>query len=90
MSWGESRELLSAVQPQGQTTRIDYDRFGMPIGETDALGQHTRTLWDSRWFEPLVITGPDGLSWRYAYDDKGLLTTATAPDGSTTEYAYDK
>jgi RHS repeat-associated protein len=89
LQWNAQRELLACIRPDGTTTRFAYDANGLQNGVTDALGQHTRTLWDSRWFEPLAITGPDGATWRFEYDTLGLRTRETAPDGSHTEMAYD-
>ncbi|RQN75095.1 RHS repeat protein, partial [Acinetobacter baumannii] len=68
---------------------FQYDDNGLQTGIVDPLGRLTRMLWDSQWFEPLRITGPDGATWRYEYDRQGLLVQETAPDGSTTAYAYD-
>ncbi|ADX46313.1 RHS repeat-associated core domain protein [Paracidovorax avenae ATCC 19860] len=87
--WNERRELLSCTRPSGASTTFQYDDNGMQTGVVDPLGRLTRTLWDSRWFEPLRTTGPDGATWRYEYDRQGLLVQETAPDGGVTRYAYD-
>jgi len=89
LAWNERRELLACSRPSGATTTFQYDDNGLQTGIVDPLGRLTRMLWDSQWFEPLRITGPDGATWRYEYDRQGLLVQETAPDGSTTAYAYD-
>ncbi|WP_225977738.1 DUF6531 domain-containing protein, partial [Paracidovorax avenae] len=89
LAWNERRELLSCTRPSGASTTFQYDDNGMQTGVVDPLGRLTRTLWDSRWFEPLRTTGPDGATWRYEYDRQGLLVQETAPDGGVTRYAYD-
>uniref|UniRef100_UPI000A421E07 hypothetical protein n=1 Tax=Paracidovorax avenae TaxID=80867 RepID=UPI000A421E07 len=55
--WNERRELLSCTRPSGASTAFQYDDNGMQTGVVDPLGRLTRTLWDSRWFEPLRTTG---------------------------------
>ncbi|WCM93954.1 DUF6531 domain-containing protein [Acidovorax sp. NCPPB 2350] len=89
LAWNERRELLACSTPSGATTTFQYDDNGLQTGVVDPLGRLTRTLWDSQWFEPLRITGPDGATWRYEYDRQGLPTQETAPDGGVTEYAHD-
>ncbi|SDE62180.1 RHS repeat-associated core domain-containing protein [Paracidovorax valerianellae] len=89
LRWSERRELLACTRPSGATITFQYDENALQSGVVDPLGQLTRILWDSRWFVPLRVTGPDGATWRWEYDDRGLPTTATAPDGITTETAWD-
>ncbi|WCM98319.1 DUF6531 domain-containing protein [Acidovorax sp. GBBC 1281] len=89
LEWNERRELLACSTPSGATTMFQYDENGLQSGVVDPLGRLTRMLWDSQWFEPLRITGPDGATWRYEYDRQGLPVQETAPDGGVTEYAHD-
>lgn len=76
----------------GRTNRFTYDVAGNVIRRVDPIGRITEFEYDLRWSKPTSITRYDDAGtpqvWRYGYDNKGNLETATDPLNNTTRMGY--
>jgi YD repeat-containing protein len=98
---GEAQPSTSAVSGEGSSTSHTYDRWGNMLTSTDALGNLTTYVYDSRnqlirEIEPRVlVVDEQGLrSWQTPeqqayYDVNGWLRGATDENGHTTTADYD-
>ncbi len=70
----------TATNPEGTTT---YAQFTSTYNADSQVTSRTRTITDG------TLSHPDNGTWRYTYDARGLLDTATDPDDVLTEYDFD-
>ncbi|SFO05770.1 RHS repeat-associated core domain-containing protein [Variovorax sp. PDC80] len=83
------RQLVAITEPDGATTRCDYDAQGFPSSRTDALGRTRGTGWTDFGL-PWRETEADGSAHVYAYSDEGNLVRETDPLGRTRSYSHDR
>ncbi|MER5447022.1 DUF6531 domain-containing protein [Streptomyces sp. NPDC002766] len=88
--------LESVTTPRGKKTVYGYDTAGNRTSVTTALGEKTTFTYDGAG-RILTKTDPRGnvsgadpaaYTTKYAYDGRGLLSSATDPLGRTTVYGY--
>ncbi|WP_405388003.1 DUF6531 domain-containing protein [Streptomyces sp. NBC_01102] len=91
---------LGAIQtvktPRGKVTTYGYDTAGNRTSVTTPLGEKATFTYDAAGriltkTDPRGnVTGADPAAYttRYAYDGRGLLSSATDPLGRTTSYTY--
>lgn len=60
-----------------------------PIKNTNALNQSEDITYDSRLGVPLSMTGPNGLTTKWAYDAFGRKVLEERADGTGTRWAYE-
>ncbi|UYQ66702.1 DUF6531 domain-containing protein [Streptomyces peucetius] len=88
--------LETVTTPRGKVTTYGYDAAGNRTSVTTPLGERTTFTYDkagrilSRTDPRGNVTGADPAAYttRYAYDGRGLLSSATDPLGRTTSYTY--
>lgn len=72
-----------------RTTTTTYDAGGRyPTGAANALGHAESRTFDPRFGTVLTVTGPNGLTTSWQYDDYGRKVLETRPDGTRTQWAY--
>ncbi|MFH8562469.1 DUF6531 domain-containing protein [Streptomyces sp. NPDC017988] len=89
--------LATVTTPRGKTTTYGYDAAGNRTSVTTPLGEKSTFTYDkagrilSRTDPRGNVEGADPAAYttKYAYDGRGLLTSATDPLGRTTTYTYD-
>lgn len=69
------------------TTYSTDGRF--PIKNTNALTQSENSTYDSRLGVPLSLTGPNGLTTKWAYDDWGRKVLEERADGTGIRWTYE-
>ncbi|MEX0968465.1 MAG: T6SS effector amidase Tae4 family protein [Bacteroidia bacterium] len=89
-SWGLVKDItVSSSGLPTKTEQYEYDLFGrFPTKITNALGQVTKSTFDSRWGKPLSVTGIDGLITTNQYDGFGRLIKNTSPNGVVINSTY--
>ncbi|CAL9370391.1 hypothetical protein SUDANB151_00836 [Streptomyces sp. enrichment culture] len=88
--------LETVTTPRGKVTTYGYDTAGNRTSVTTPLGEKTTFTYDdagrilSRTDPRGNVAGadPDAYTTTYAYDGRGLLTSATDALGRTTSYEY--
>ncbi|MFH8989791.1 DUF6531 domain-containing protein [Streptomyces sp. NPDC017940] len=89
--------LATVTTPRGKTTTYGYDSAGNRTSVTTPLGEKSTFTYDKAG-RILSRTDPRGnaegadpaaYTTTFAYDGRGLLTSATDPLGRTTTYTYD-
>ncbi|WP_078970736.1 DUF6531 domain-containing protein [Streptomyces chattanoogensis] len=75
------------INGEGFPTRYVMNDRLQVIAVTDALGNTTRTTYDTD-DRPLTITDPLGNTTHLAYDEPGHLVSVVRPDGSTSTTTY--
>jgi RHS repeat-associated protein len=90
--------LITAVDPNGNTTRSYYDSSGNLLSQVDSLGRATTASYDTL-DNPLTTTDGKGVTTTFAYDSHGNPTSRSTPllasDGhtvlatSTNQWSYD-
>lgn len=82
-------DLLTEVDPYGNTTTYEYDAAGNRKASINALGQRAEFRYDAdrKLIEELDRLGKKTIN---AYDFNGNLKSVTNPLGQKTEYAYDE
>ncbi|WP_434644479.1 LysM peptidoglycan-binding domain-containing protein [Achromobacter piechaudii] len=90
--------VLSIVEPGGNTIAMTYDSRGNQMSQRDTLGNTVTRTYDAgnRVLTESVYTVPaagstaasGALIRRYAYDAAGRLRFALSPEGRITEYRY--
>ncbi|MFE5755984.1 RHS repeat-associated core domain-containing protein [Streptomyces massasporeus] len=81
--------VVAETDPLGGTVTTTYDAHQHVTETTDQLG-HTTSFVNNEVGLPVMVTRPDGLVFRVAYDDRQLPTTITQPDGSSWRYTNDE
>ena len=79
--------LATSTDPLGDTTQVNYDFFGNPVGQTDPMGNLTKTSNDAG--QPATITDPLGNVTTNVYDAAGNRTQLVDANGQVTNYTYD-
>ncbi len=67
----------TVVDGRNNTTATTYTSNGLPLVQTNALGQTARTIYDTQ-NHPISTTDPLGVSTLFTYDKLGNLLTMTA------------
>jgi YD repeat-containing protein len=90
--------VLSIVEPGGNTITMTYDARGNQLSQRDTLGNTVTRTYDvgNRVLTETVYTVPaagttaatGALTRRYTYDAAGRLRFALSPEGRVTEYRY--
>jgi RHS repeat-associated protein len=71
--------------PRTSTTVFDA-RGQFPKTSTNALLQSETMVYDARFGTKKSLTGPNGLTTTWAYDNFGNITNETRADGTSTDY----
>lgn len=82
--------LTSVVDPQGNTTTINYDTSFRITSVVDAMGRSTTFTYGLSGHPLLIteITDPFGRSVTFTYDTSARLSTITDPLGITSTFTY--
>ncbi|MET9442679.1 DUF6531 domain-containing protein [Streptomyces sp. NPDC006610] len=88
--------IATVTTPRGKTTTYGYDAAGNRTSVTTPMGEKTTFTYDkagrilSKTDPRGNVTGADPAAYTttYAYDGRGLLSSATDPLGRTTAYEY--
>jgi RHS repeat-associated protein len=79
--------IVSATTPR--TSNNNYSTDGrFPVSSSNALGQSETKAFDARFGVLTSLTGPNGLTTAWAYDNFGRKTQETRSDGTYTTWAY--
>jgi RHS repeat-associated protein len=70
--------LLTAIDPNGNTSYFFRDAAGNQVSATDPLGRGTAATYNT-FNEPLTVTDPLGVTTTYTYDANGDLTQISRP-----------
>lgn len=81
--------LSELIDPNGNSTQLNYDDYGQLIRMTDAEGHTTHLERDEQGRVVREILA-NGSSYAYTYDKAGNLLTQTDCSGFTTSYCYDE
>lgn len=81
-------QLLTATDPNGNTTSYAYDAQGALVRATNALGQVTQIPLHDANGRPTKIVDPNGLITTLTYDARGRVLTRNV-GGLVTTYTYD-
>jgi RHS repeat-associated protein len=90
--FNSSGKLTAMVDPNGNTTTLQYSAGGILTQVTDAVGRSITLTNDGTRFTS--ATDPLGRTWRYTYEGNAaegtgaILTTVTDPLGNVTRYDY--
>ncbi|WFV64053.1 RHS repeat protein [Escherichia coli] len=71
---GGLKRVVKKEHADGSITRSEYDEAGRLKAQTDAAGRRTEYRLHMASGAVTAVTGPDGRTVRYGYDDKGRLT----------------
>ncbi len=84
--------LAAVLDPLGNRTAFEVDRWGRPRSITDPSGHATRYEYDLSPDNPRGdvsrVIHPDGGEERFAYDQEGMPALHVAPEGQTTCYSH--
>ena len=86
----ESPLLEKIVDPNGNTTKFEYDGEGRVTQVTDTHGHVLKYTYEGYEGELSKITDPSGRKWKFTESSSKLLTGMTDPDGHELKYAYDE
>jgi RHS repeat-associated protein len=86
-TWDAEGNLARHVSPAGAVTSYRYGPFDKVIAATRPDRTRAWLAYDHELRLESVTYG--GLTWRYAYDPLGQLTTETDYNGAVTTYSYD-
>jgi RHS repeat-associated protein len=86
-TWDAEGNLIRHVSPAGAVTSYFYGAFDKVSAVQRADGTRTSFGYDEELRLTSVAHG--GLTWRYAYDPAGRLTSETDYNGATTRYLHD-
>ncbi|WP_432746686.1 DUF6531 domain-containing protein [Streptomyces sp. JH002] len=81
--------VITEIDPLGNSTHTTYDEYHHVTGLTDALGHTTRFV-NNGFGQPVVVSDPEGRTTRYDYHESGRPSTVRLPDGSTFQYEFDQ
>ncbi|WP_422465423.1 RHS repeat-associated core domain-containing protein [Endozoicomonas sp. ALC013] len=89
MAWNARGLMLSATDPLGRTTRIQYDDLGRPVKTLRPDGQSSTVVYDEL---DRVVAATDALNQttKFSYDAAGRLLTVTDAAGGVTAFQYDQ
>ena len=82
--------VISTTDPNGNTTRVEYDALGRRVAEVDATLAANRTEYTYNQQDKITrIDYPDGSATVYTYDADGNRIEETNRDGDTTLMEFD-
>jgi RHS repeat-associated protein len=88
-SSGEAAVPTGDAVIQSSTTSNTYDARGQfPVSSSNALAQSESKTFDPKWGTPLSLTGPNGLTTNWQYDNFGRKTKEIRADGTQTKWDY--
>ncbi len=82
-------DLLTKVDPQGNSTSYTYDAAGNQLSETGPDGGVTSHTYDVAGNQ-LSTTDPAGQTTAYTYNESGQTTSVSDTAGGVTSYSYDE
>ncbi|PWK74622.1 YD repeat-containing protein [Streptomyces sp. CG 926] len=85
----EAHQICAEIDPHGEVTRFERDRYNRLLTHTDPLGRSTRFTYDGA-SRPLSVIRPDGRELSADYGAMGLPTRITHPDRTTVRLQYDE
>jgi RHS repeat-associated protein len=89
---GSEGEITTITEPNGATTREEFNTLGEPTSVTRAYGTSLAATERNTYDEEghlLNSVNPDGYPTTYTYDEAGNLTSEQNADGDKTEWTYD-
>ncbi|NUS64620.1 MAG: RHS repeat protein [Saccharothrix sp.] len=81
-------QVIEQIDPLGNSTRQEWDRFDRLLSRTDPLGRTTSIAYDDSG-NPIAVTRPDGSRTTAEYNEFNLPVLVVEPDGATWRYSYD-
>jgi YD repeat-containing protein len=84
----ERGQVVREIDPLGQTTVSEWNRYDELLARTDPLGRTTRYTYDEVG-NLVAITRPDGSEILTEYNDLRLPITVIDPDGAVWRRTYD-
>lgn len=86
---GTSGNLLSIVDPNGNTTQLSYDASYRLVVVADPASRHLYFSYASATsYLVTSVTSDVGISLSYSYDNQGRLSQYTKPDNTTVSFQY--
>nr|WP_258301387.1 RHS repeat-associated core domain-containing protein [Escherichia coli] len=87
---GGLKRVVKKGHADGSITRSEYDEAGRLKAQTDAAGRRTEYSLHMASGAVTAVTGPDGRTVRYGYNNQLQLTSVTYPDGLRSSRKYDR
>ncbi len=88
--FADPEEYVTSVTDAGdRTVTFDYNEHGNLVEYLNNAGESYQMTWDDRLNRLTSITGPEGNSRIYNYDDLGRLEQVTFGDGGDESLTYD-
>jgi RHS repeat-associated protein len=85
----DAGQVTREIDPLGNTTVFEWDRYDRPLSRTDPLGRTTRYTYDEDG-NVVTLVRPDGRAVTATYNALGLPVTVTDPDGTVWRREYDE
>jgi RHS repeat-associated protein len=82
-----SKGVTTVTDPETNTWRFYFDRYGRTTDKVDPLGRVFAARYDADGNLQQRIN-PDGETWTFAYDARGNTTSESDPLGNPTSYTY--
>ncbi|SHG10732.1 DUF6531 domain-containing protein [Streptoalloteichus hindustanus] len=82
-------QVIREVNPLGQATLSEWDRYHRLLSRTDPLGRVTRYRYDEAG-NLLAVTRPDGTEAVVSYNELSLPVRVEEPDGAVWQRSYDE
>ncbi|MDT0344829.1 DUF6531 domain-containing protein [Streptomyces litchfieldiae] len=86
--FNDSYQLIAETDPQGHTSRKEWDRYDRVAAMTDPQGRTQTFEYDERG-NVAVVTRPDGLRTRAEYNAFGQQTAVVEADGAVWRQEFD-
>lgn len=86
-AYDEAGRTTAVTDPDGHRTGYDYDEHGNLLKLTRPDGTAIATAYAAD--KAVAVIGPDGATWRQAWDGRGLLVEQVSPLGQASRYEYD-
>ncbi len=83
----EHGEILTEVNPLGETQSFAFDDQGNTVLETNAAGDSVSMQYNE-WNQLVQLVDPNGGKYLFEYDEQAQLISRTDPLGHTTHYGY--
>jgi RHS repeat-associated protein len=87
--YDDNMNLLSEINPAGDTTSYTYDSMGNLLTITDTQGNVTTFTYESTYNHIASVTDALGRTSRFEYDTKGNIVKIIDALGNETIYTYD-
>ncbi len=88
MSWNPSSEMIELVEPGHKSESWNFNRFGLLVSHTNALG-HTMVLEYDTEEHLTAVINRSGERMEFLYDTDGNVVTEKLFDGRVQNYKYD-